>query len=62
MRLCMNSQFNIPAVNSVYHRNESVSFLGPKIWKILPDKLKKIDSLVAFKTATKSWKPEKCPC
>ena len=40
-----NSQFTIPAVNSVYHRTESVSFLGLKIWDILPDGLKKINSL-----------------
>ena len=26
-----NSQFTIPAVNSVYHGTESVSLLGPKI-------------------------------
>ena len=37
-----NSQFNILAVNSVYHGNDKVSFLGPKITNILPDRLKKI--------------------
>ena len=49
-----NSQFTIPAVNSAYHGTESVSFLDPKIWDILPDRLKKIDSLRSFKTAIKS--------
>ena len=44
-----NLQFTKPAVTSVYH--------GPKIWNILPDRLKKIDSLGASKTAIKSWKP-----
>ena len=29
-----NRQFTIPAVNSVYHGTESVSFLGPKIYDI----------------------------
>ena len=57
-----NSQFTTPAVNSLYHGNESVSFLGPKIWGILPDRLKKIDSLGSIKTAIKSWKPDKYPC
>ena len=56
-----NSQFTMPSVNSVYHQAESFSFLGPTIWDILPDRLKKIDSLRSFKTAIKSWKPEKCP-
>ena len=49
-----NSQFPIPAVNLVYHETESGSFLGPKIWNILPDGLKKVDCLGAFK----SWKLE----
>ena len=44
-----NSQFIIPAVNSVCHGTESISFLGPKIWNILPDMLKKIDSLGVLK-------------
>ena len=49
-----NSQFTIPDVNSVYHGTESVSFLGPKIWNILPDRSKKIDSLGVYKNAIKS--------
>ena len=31
------------------------------MWNILPDKLKKIDSLRSVKTAIKSLRPEKCP-
>ena len=57
-----NSQFTIPAVNLVYHGTKSVSYLGPKICSILPDRLKRIDSLGAFKTTLKSWNPEKYPC
>ena len=40
-----DSQFAIPSVNSVYHGSKSVSFPGPNIWDILPDRLKKIGSL-----------------
>ena len=43
----------------VHHGTESMSFLGPKIWKTLPDRLKNIDGLGAFKMEIKSWKPEK---
>ena len=32
-------------VKSVYHGTESISYLGPKIWDILPEKLKNIDNL-----------------
>ena len=44
-----NSQFTIPSIRTVYDRSESISFLGPKIWDILPDRLKNVNSLEAFK-------------
>ena len=56
------SKFSRPLVKSVYHRSESVSFLGPKIWDILPDDCKDIDNLNAFKNKGNKWKPENCPC
>ena len=34
------SEFSRPAVNSVYHGTESISYLGPKIWDILPQELR----------------------
>ena len=36
-----NADFTIPATRTVYHGSESISFLGPKIWNVLPDRLKK---------------------
>ena len=57
-----NSQFIIPPTKTVYHGSESISFLGPKIWNILPDRLKNAYSIEAFKMLTKKWKPENCPC
>ena len=37
--------FSRPMVKSLYHGTESISYLGPKIWDILPEKLKKIENL-----------------
>ena len=34
------SEFSSPMVQSVYHRTESISYLGPKIWDIKPKKTK----------------------
>ena len=34
------SQFYRPNVNSVYNGTESVSFLGPIIWDLVPNELK----------------------
>ena len=56
------SQFYRPKVNSVYNGTESVSFLGPIIWDLVPNELKDIGNLAAFKKAIKKWSPEKCPC
>ena len=43
------SEFSRPMVKSVYHGTESISYLGPKIWDILPKKLNNIDNLEHFK-------------
>ena len=57
-----NAEFAIPAIRTVYHGSESISYLGPKIWNILPDRLKNANSLETFKSEIKKWKPENCPC
>ena len=56
------SEFSRPMINSVYHGTESISFLGPKIWDMLPEKLKNIETLEVFKKEIKIWKPDNCPC
>ena len=39
-----------------------MSFLGPKIWDLVPNELKDIGNLATFKKAIKKWSSEKCPC
>ena len=56
------SEFSRPIIKSVYHGTESISYLGPKKWDIVPEKLKNIDSLELFKKEIKTWKPDNCPC
>ena len=48
-----NSLFSRPLVKSVYKGTESLSFLGPKIWDILPDTYKDLPDLDSFKVALK---------
>ena len=55
------SEFSRPIVKSVYRRTESISYLGRKIWDILPEKLKNIENLEDFKKELKTWKPDNCP-
>ena len=49
-------------VKSVYDGTESISYLGPTIWNILPEKLKNVENAEHFKTEIKTWKPDNCPC
>ena len=41
---------------------KSLSFLGQKIWTIVPIKAKNSKTLDEFKTKIKSWIPQNCPC
>ena len=38
--LRQRSQFHIPWVNSVFNGTESLKFLGPKVWALVPDEIK----------------------
>ena len=40
----------------------SLAYLGPRIWAIIPDDIKKIPTLTLFKTKIKQWNPDNCPC
>lgn len=33
-----NVEFTIPVIRTIYHRSESISSLGPRIWNALPDR------------------------
>ena len=54
--------FAIPSINSVYHGFESISNLGPRIWNLVPNRLKELSSISSFKNENKRWQPEFCPC
>ena len=46
----------------VYHGTESISYLGPKIWDIVPIELKNVQSHNSFKKIIRKWIPNNCPC
>ena len=48
--------------NSVSYDTETVSFLAPKIWDILPKDIKDSESLDIFKRKIEKWIPSECPC
>ena len=56
------SQFHQPSANTVWNVQETISYLGPKIWNMVPEEMKQKSSLFAFKKEIKQWVPNNCPC
>ena len=50
LNLRQRSKFTVPLANSVYSGIESISFLGPNIWELVPSELieKKLDAFKNF--------------
>ena len=44
-----NDSFKRRRVNSVWHGTESVSYLGPKVWDLVPNEIQNSESLNGFK-------------
>ena len=40
---------------------ETLRVLGPKIWDIIPEEVKRAPSLLLFKSKIKTWEPYNCP-
>ena len=59
---CSKFPFKTRNVRTVAYGTETLGFLGPKIWAIVPEELKNAKSLRDFKNKIKVWKPDGCPC
>ena len=57
-----SSQFYQPSRNIVWNGQETISYLGPKIWNMVPEEMKRRSSLFAFEREIKQWVPNNCPC
>ena len=54
--------FTTRSVKTVYYRTESLSYLAPKVWELIPNNIKSLENLPKFKKAIKNWKLDVCPC
>ena len=54
--------FHSRHIRTVHFGSEMLSHLAPKIWELVPEKIKKLESVTSFKNAIKKWKPTNCPC
>ena len=49
-------------VKMAHYGTETISYLAPKIWQLIPDSIKNTESLNVFKRNIKMWIPTACPC
>ena len=49
-------------IKTVRYGTETITYLGPKIWSIIPDEIRESVSLEIFRQKIKLWKPDSCPC
>ena len=57
-----NSDFVIPQVKTVNRGVETIRYRGPLTWDIVPEDIRKAESLSIFKNKIKDWKPTGCAC
>ena len=64
-----NIPYNLRSRSELYSRNpktvkygtETISYLAPKIWSLVPNAIKSSKSLDVFKSKIRQWEPD-CPC
>ena len=52
----------MPRAKTVSHRLESLSYVGLKLWDIVPSHMKDLGSVNEFSNVIKTWKPDLCSC
>ena len=46
-------------INTVHYGQNSISYLAPRVWALVPEDIK---SISAFKRKIRNWVPVDCPC
>jgi len=54
-------EFTTRKITTVAHGTQTLVFLGPKIWDLVPVEFKSF-SLSRFTKKVRKWKPNRCPC
>ena len=49
-------KFKVDHVETETYGKQSISYLGPEIWNSVPQEIKTVTTLAAFKTKIKHWK------
>ena len=62
LRSKRTEDFESMNIHKVHTGEDSLRFLGCKIWKLIPREIKEAESVDKFKFKIRKWKPVKCPC
>ena len=62
LNYCTRFPFKSRNVHTVAYGTETLNYMGPKLWSLVPNELREVKSLTEFKRNIKLWKPDKCPC
>ena len=54
--------YEVENIHTSRYGSETVSYLRPKTWAMVPEHIKNSVSLKEFKTKIKNWKPKGCSC
>ena len=57
-----NFLFKSQNVRTFSYVTQSLRHLGPKIWSLIPENVKRLTILIEFKRQMRRWKPRDCPC
>ena len=61
-KYCSRQIFDTRNVRTVHNGIETLTYLGIKIWAIIPPDIKSISDILIFKRKIRLRKPDKCPC
>ena len=54
--------FHSRDIRTVHFGWEMLPHLAPKMWELVPEEIKKLESVDSFKNAIKKWKLANCSC
>ena len=62
LNLRKDTTFKEKNISTVNYGEQSISYLAPRIWKLVPKDIKECSTLITFKRKITNWIPEACPC
>ena len=60
--LCQDVSFRSYNVKTVLYGTETLSYLRPKIWNLVPSDIRDCAIETIFRQKIKKWKPDRCSC